>query len=303
MLDEAHSIKDRTTSTAKAVFALNSKYKLCLTGTPLQNRVGALVTTFLGSLSRFKMQRGMFMQDMHTYAALHSTGSSCGGQLTSLAAAEVALHNRILVVRRHDSIHVSCAAGELYSLVRFLRVFPWAYYFCKARAHVGNRCDCNSLDHLFKKDRKRCDNCGCAVLPFTPAACCGIPIRTDTSARGRVLARIGLPYESELRGLYWSSLAHALPRPRRHGPMQHYCWWNKYVANPIKKDGYQGPGRLAMRVLKEEILPAILLRRTKVQCADVLALPPRSAHLGHPPIYPHIPATDGLAGAVPFVAA
>ena len=57
--------------------------------------------------------------------------------------------------------------------------------------------------------------------------------------------------------------------------MQHYCWWNKYVANPIKKDGYQGPGRLAMRVLKEEILPAILLRRTKVQCADVLALPPR----------------------------
>ena len=59
--------------------------------------------------------------------------------------------------------------------------------------------------------------------------------------------------------------------------MQHYCWWNKYVANPIKKDGYQGPGRLAMRVLKEEILPAILLRRTKVQCADVLALPPRSA--------------------------
>jgi len=42
-LDEAHSIKDRSTSTAKAVFALNSKYKLCLTGTPLQNRVGTLL--------------------------------------------------------------------------------------------------------------------------------------------------------------------------------------------------------------------------------------------------------------------
>ena len=59
--------------------------------------------------------------------------------------------------------------------------------------------------------------------------------------------------------------------------MQHYCWWNKYVANPIRKEGYQGKGRTAMRVLKEEILPAILLRRTKVQCADVLALPPRCA--------------------------
>ena len=40
VLDEAHSIKDRNCSTAKAVFALESKYKLCLTGTPLQNRVG-----------------------------------------------------------------------------------------------------------------------------------------------------------------------------------------------------------------------------------------------------------------------
>ncbi len=66
--------------------------------------------------------------------------------------------------------------------------------------------------------------------------------------------------------------------------MQHYCWWNKYVANPIKKDGYQGPGRLAMRVLKEEILPAILLRRTKVQCADVLALPPRCGRSSEYPL-------------------
>ena len=47
------------------------------------------------------------------------------------------------------------------------------------------------------------------------------------------------------------------------------------MANPIKKYGYVGCGRLAMKLLKTEILEKTLLRRTKVQCADVLALPPR----------------------------
>jgi Rad3-related DNA helicase len=34
--DEAHCIKDRASNTAKAVFALTSKYKWALSGTPLQ---------------------------------------------------------------------------------------------------------------------------------------------------------------------------------------------------------------------------------------------------------------------------
>ncbi|KAL4911619.1 hypothetical protein BDW74DRAFT_10837 [Aspergillus multicolor] len=40
ILDEAHSIKQRTTGVARACFALRSNYKWCLSGTPVQNRIG-----------------------------------------------------------------------------------------------------------------------------------------------------------------------------------------------------------------------------------------------------------------------
>jgi DNA repair protein RAD16 len=84
ILDEAHCIKDRSTSTAKAVFELTSVNKWCLTGTPLQNRV-----------------------------------------------------------------------GELYSLVRFLRLDPHAYYFCRTKG-----CECKSLHYRFGPNHKECEECG-----------------------------------------------------------------------------------------------------------------------------------------------
>ena len=42
MLDEAHCIKDRRCNTAQSAFALQARYRWCLTGTPLQNRVNEL---------------------------------------------------------------------------------------------------------------------------------------------------------------------------------------------------------------------------------------------------------------------
>lgn len=60
-----------------------------------------------------------------------------------------------------------------------------------------------------------------------------------------------------------------------HSPLQHFCWWNRMVANPIKYHGYSGRGHDAMLILKNEVLAKTLLRRTKQECADSLALPPR----------------------------
>ena len=246
VLDEAHGIKDRASrcvhasqeqaqeagrrssrslspptccwaappppprSTAKAVFALTSKYRWALSGTPLQARTR-----------------------------------------TRLAARRALPHAAAHLPPLHPPPCVQNRVSELYSLIRFLRIDPYAYYFCR-------KCDCKCLEYPFRRDlsgglsfvSRKCDHCG-------------------------------------------------------HSAMSHYCWWNRFVANPIKKFGYSGKGHTAMLTLRNQaraaaaaacrcmctsqggspsptptapraqVLERVLLRRTKLQQADVLALPPR----------------------------
>lgn len=88
VLDEAHSIKDRQSGTAKSVNNLKCEKKWCLSGTPLQNRI-----------------------------------------------------------------------GELYSLIRFLKVEPFCQYFC-------TKCECSSLEWNFISNRY-CADCGHLPMQHT----------------------------------------------------------------------------------------------------------------------------------------
>jgi DNA repair protein RAD16 len=57
--------------------------------------------------------------------------------------------------------------------------------------------------------------------------------------------------------------------------MSHFSWWNKNVLNPIKKFGMgSDQANESMKILKS-ILQRIMLRRTKVEKAEDLCLPPR----------------------------
>jgi DNA repair protein RAD16 len=60
-----------------------------------------------------------------------------------------------------------------------------------------------------------------------------------------------------------------------HRAFSHFSHFNKYVLNPIQRDGYSGDGRQAMFCLKNEVLDKCLLRRTKETRAEDMKLPPR----------------------------
>ena len=63
--------------------------------------------------------------------------------------------------------------------------------------------------------------------------------------------------------------------------MRHYSFFNKKVMNPIKRYGYIGEGRRAMLRLKQDILDVVMLRRTKVERAEDIKLPPLENKCGN----------------------
>jgi DNA repair protein RAD16 len=140
ILDEAHNIKDRTSGTAKAANELRTEKRWCLSGTPLQNRI-----------------------------------------------------------------------GEMYSLIRFMKIEPFHRYFC-------TKCECDSESWAFS-DWRHCDHCG-------------------------------------------------------HSPMVHTNFFNHFMLKNIQKFGITGDGLISFNHIRI-LLGCIMLRRTKLERADDLGLPPR----------------------------
>ena len=80
--------------------------------------------------------------------------------------------------------------------------------------------------------------------------------------------------KSKCKSLTWSF------SDRRHcdfcgeSPMNHVCFWNNEILTPIQKYGMSGEGETAFKKLKI-LLDRMMLRRTKLERADDLGLPPR----------------------------
>lgn len=64
----------------------------------------------------------------------------------------------------------------------------------------------------------------------------------------------------------------------KHSPMQHVCFWNNEILKPVQKFGASvvgSHGHTAFNKLKV-LLDRMMLRRTKLERADDLGLPPRA---------------------------
>ena len=53
-----------------------------------------------------------------------------------------------------------------------------------------------------------------------------------------------------------------------HGKMNHYCWWNKHIANPIKHFGYSGAGANLYILLHISVFQSCLARVYRCICDE-----------------------------------
>ncbi|KAL2259810.1 hypothetical protein VTK26DRAFT_6374 [Humicola hyalothermophila] len=116
ILDEAHCIKTRTTMTAKACFALKVTYRWCLSGTPLQNRIGEF----------FSLIRFLNIRPFACYLCRHCPCSSLEWEMDG--------DNRCVTCKHGAMQHISVFNQELLNPIQKLGNYgPGAVAFQKLR--------------------------------------------------------------------------------------------------------------------------------------------------------------------------
>ncbi|KAH9968098.1 SNF2 family N-terminal domain-containing protein [Russula dissimulans] len=98
VLDEAHTIKNRNTKAAQACCALESKFRWCLTGTPLQNNVEELY-------SLLKFLRIKPLNDWQTFNEQINKPVKSGRSVRAMKRLHVVLHAVMLRRRKTDILN------------------------------------------------------------------------------------------------------------------------------------------------------------------------------------------------------
>ena len=154
--------------------------------------------------------------------------------------------------------------SELYALIKFLRFYPFAYYFCKSHP------ECRSLHWSFGAGNRRCTKCDCPPMRHfsyfnmavsNPITRCVASVERECSAAAALLECPPFPSPSIVLAL--------IPLPLPH----HNVKRSRY--------GYIGEGKKGLLTLRKEVIGRVLLRRTKAERASDMKLPPLTTHVVH----------------------
>lgn len=158
-LDEAHTIKNKSTKTSSAVMELQSLYKLALTGTPIQNNLSELWNIFqftnpglLGSFEQFKKKYAnpiMNNQDLDRQELLKRIIAPFMMRRTKLEVAKE------LPQKNEETILVNLGEGEMeaYEYIRIKAQEKAA----KAKVEKGNKGNIDILSEITKLRLAACD--------------------------------------------------------------------------------------------------------------------------------------------------
>lgn len=155
--------------------------------------------------------------------------------------------------------------ADLYSLVRFLRVDPHSFYYCK-------KCPCKSYRWLnYDKNLWHSED---EIKKMSDPAEIDKNIKINNASGSTII----LPKEKPI-----ITFTEELTRRRGfcvcgHFGASHFGWWNRRIVTPVRNFGFTIKGKQIFNDL-QKITSHFILRRTKNMHEDQLGLPPKKIRI------------------------